>query len=63
VQLQTKIGGQNKPEGHLLLLSGRGQLLGQSHQYFLLEAQLKELLFIGLADDLDLIELAATEGF
>ena len=62
VQLQTEIGGENKPERHFLLLPGRGHLFGQTRQHLLFEAQLEELLLVGLADDLDLIKLAAPEG-
>src|SRR6266700_2468265 len=62
VQLQAEIGRQDKPARHLFLLAGRGHLLGQRFQHLLCEAQLKELFLIGLANDLNLIKFASTEG-
>ena len=63
VQLQTQIGRQDEPPRHFFFVAGRGHLLGQSVQHPLLKAELKKLLLVGLADNLDLIELAATESF
>jgi hypothetical protein len=37
-------------------------LFGQRNQDLLLEAEFKEFLLIGLADDLDLIKLPAAKG-
>jgi hypothetical protein len=62
VQLQTEIGRQRESHRHFLFLSVRGELLGQGLQNLLFEAQLEELLLVGLADDFDLIKLAARES-
>jgi hypothetical protein len=63
VQLQTEIGRQHEPPRHLFLFTVRGQLLGQGIQNLFFEAQFKAFLLVGLADNLDLIELPAAEGF
>jgi hypothetical protein len=63
VQVQTQIGRQDKPAGHFFFLAPRGHLPGQSLQHFLLEAEFKKLLLVGLADDFDLIKLPPPEGF
>jgi hypothetical protein len=47
---------------HFHLFSGRRHLFGQRNQDLFLEAELKEFLLIGFADDLDLIKLAAAKG-
>jgi len=62
VQLQTEIGRQQEPQRHFFFLSEGGQLFGQGLQNLLFEAQLEELLLVGLADDFDLIKLSTTES-
>ena len=62
VQLEAQIGGQLKPERHLLLLAGGGHRLGQAREDLFPKAQFEELLFVGLADNLDLVELALAKS-
>ena len=63
MQLQTEVARQNKPTGNLLLLSCGGHHLSQSPKNLFFEAEFKEFLLIGSADDLYLIELTPPEGF
>ena len=63
MQLQTEIGRQDKPLRDFLLLATGGHHLGQGVQDLFFEAQLEKLLLVGLADNLELIKLAAAEGF
>src|ERR1017187_4061244 len=62
MQLQTEVGGQLKPERHFLFLTVGGHGLRQAREDLFPKTQFKELLFVGLADDLDLIELAPAKG-
>ena len=63
MQLKTEVGRQNKPTVNLLLLSCGGHLPRQSRKDLFFEAEFKEFLLIGSADDLYLIELTPPEGF
>jgi hypothetical protein len=62
VELETQVCRQFKPKRHFLLFPDRGELFGQRNQDLLLEAEFKEFLLVGLADDLDLIKLPAAKG-
>lgn len=63
MQLQTEVSRQNEPKGNLLLLPCGGHHLSQSPKDLFFEAEFKEFLLIGSADDLYLIELTPPEGF
>jgi len=62
MQLQTEVGGQLKPERHFLFLALGGHSLRQAREDLFPKAQFEELFFVGLADDLDLVELPLAKG-
>ena len=63
MQLQTEVGGQLKPERYFLFLAVGGHRFGQAREDLFPKAQFEELLFVGLADNLDLVELPLAKGF
>ena len=62
MEFQTEARGQDEPAGNLLLLAGCGHGVGQLFQDTLLEAALKEIAFIGLADNFNVVELSPPES-
>src|SRR5579859_843768 len=62
MELQTQVGGQNKPPGNLLLFASAGQGVGQFLQQTLLETAVEKIPLIGLADDFQVVELPSAEG-
>ena len=63
MQLQTQVGRQHKPLGDFLLLASRRHRVGQRLEQLLLETQLEERLLIGLAENLQTVEVPLPEGF
>jgi hypothetical protein len=63
VQLQAQISRQDKPPRHLFFLALRRHRLRQGVENLFFEAQLKKLFLVGLADDFELVKLAAAKGF
>jgi hypothetical protein len=62
MQFQAQVGRQNEPAGDLFLFANGGHGLGQAAEEALLETAVKEVTFVGLADDLQAVELTAAKG-